>query len=123
MSESMTPAVVSTRGKVSEVANAVVDGWDALMRSAETAIGGDPVGAVATMARVATRAEAEIDYAGWGRGLGRLRRASDVPSRMALSDAIGHAAWQAADGVDAAAIVVCTRTGGTARSVARFRPA
>src|SRR5439155_22666736 len=123
MLESMTHAVVPTRAEVSDVANAVLDGSDALMVSAETAIGADPGGAVATMARVATRAEAEIDYAGWGRGLGRLRRASDVPSRMALSDAIGHAAWQAADGVDAAAIIVCTRSGATARSVARFRPA
>lgn len=123
MLESMTHAVVPTRAEVSDVANAVLDGSDALMLSAETAIGADPVGAVATMARIATRAEAEIDYGAWGRGLGRLRRASDVPHRLALSDAIGHAAWQAADGVDAAAIVVCTRSGATARSVARFRPA
>ncbi|MDP9388220.1 MAG: pyruvate kinase [Actinomycetota bacterium] len=122
MLESMITSLSPTRAEVSDVANAVFDGTDALMLSAETAVGVDPPQAVRTMVRVAERAEREADYAQWGAKLGRLRRKAEVPLRLAITDAVSHAAWQAAASVGAAAIVCCSRSGSTARAVARFRP-
>ncbi len=124
MLESMITAPVPTRAEVSDVANAVFDGTDAVMLSAETAIGHHPVAAVATMARVAERAEREADYVKWGGRLGREQNTliADVSSNARMTAAMTAAAWRAALDVDAAAIICCTRTGSTARSVARFRP-
>jgi pyruvate kinase len=122
MLESMIDAPAPTRAEVSDVANAVFDGTDALMLSGETAIGHDPVNVVATMARIAENAEREANYARWAERLARVerRRAQPLPARTAA--AISHAAWQAARDVDVAAILCCTRSGRTARAMARFRP-
>ena len=122
MLESMIDAPSPTRAEVSDVANAVFDGTDAVMLSAETAIGHDPALVVATMSRIALRAEREASYRQWAERLGRvqLRRASNLRNR--ITESVTHAAWQAADDVEAAAILCCTRTGRTARSMARFRP-
>ncbi|MGK2958316.1 MAG: pyruvate kinase [Acidimicrobiales bacterium] len=124
MLESMIHAPVPTRAEVSDVANAVFDGTDAVMLSAETAIGNHPVAAVATMARVAERAEAEANYVQWGSRLGRQQNAlmADVSSNLRMTAAMTAAAWRAALDIDAAVIICCTRTGSTARAVARFRP-
>lgn len=122
MMESMITAPSPTRAEVSDVANAVFDGTDALMLSAETAIGEDPVNVVRTMARVAERAEREADYAQWADHLGRLQRTSfpDGPDRITM--AITHAAGLAATDAGADAILCCTRSGRTALAMARFRP-
>ncbi len=122
MMESMVTAPSPTRAEVSDVANAVFDGTDALMLSAETAIGVDPVNVVKTMARVAERAERDADYAHWADHLGRLQRTSfpEGPDRITM--AITHAAGLAASDAGADAILCCTRSGRTALAMARFRP-
>ena len=122
MMESMITASSPTRAEVSDVANAVFDGTDALMLSGETAIGADPANVVRTMARVAERAERDADYAHWADHLGRLQRKGlpDGPDRITM--AVTHAAGLAAVDAGADAILCCTRSGRTALAMARFRP-
>jgi pyruvate kinase len=122
MLESMVSAPVPTRAEVTDVANAVLDGSSAVMLSAETAIGHDPVNVVATMARIVERTERDFDYVGWGAGLG-VQQVSGPPSSPGrITAAITGAAWRAAVEQDAAAIIACTRSGATARAISRFRP-
>jgi pyruvate kinase len=120
--ESMITSPSPTRAEVSDIANAVFDGTDALMLSAETAIGVDPVAVVSTMCRVAERAELEAGYAQWATRLGRVqfRSADDTADRITM--AITHAAITAANDAEAAAILCCTQSGRTAAAMARFRP-
>jgi pyruvate kinase len=122
MLESMITAAYPTRAEVSDVANAVFDGTDAVMLSAETAVGADPAEAVAVMASVVARAEQEADYLQWGAKLGKLRRSRPLPTTAKITDATSEGAWRAATNIGAAAIVCCTPSGDTARAVARFRP-
>jgi pyruvate kinase len=122
MLESMVTAPTPTRAEVTDVANAVLDGTSALMLSAETAIGTDPVGVVATMARIAARAEQDFDYLGWGANLGTQQVAGGRASPAGITAATTAAGWRAAIEEDAAAIIACTRSGATARAISRFRP-
>lgn len=123
MLESMIYAPAPTRAEVSDVANAVFDGTDALMLSGETAIGHDPVGTVAAMARIAARAEQEASYVRWAERLAHVERGREHDTLSArTASAMSHAAWQAARDVGAAAILCCTRSGRTAREMARYRP-
>ncbi len=126
MLESMITAPSPTRAEVSDVANAVFDGTDALMLSGETAIGHDPALVVRTMATVAERAESEAAYRQWANRLGRMQQLphhEKMSSIDTITAALTHAASQAAHDADATAILCCTRSGRTARAMARFRPA
>ena len=114
MLESMIHQPRPTRAEISDVANAVYDGSSAIMLSGETAAGEYRVQAVAAMARIAMQAEQKIDY---------IHRVEDDKYLIrSLSEALSHSACLLAHDVNAKAIVVCTRTGGTARMVSRFRP-
>jgi pyruvate kinase len=116
MLESMTRSPLPTRAEVNDVANAVIDGTDALMLSEETAVGLYPTDTVRTMAEVAEAAEcwpgARIDPAG--------AAAANDDDRVAW--AVAHAAVQAAEDLGVGAIVCPTQSGTTARRVAAFRP-
>jgi pyruvate kinase len=124
MLESMVRAPTPTRAEVSDVANAVFDGTSAVMLSAETAIGHDPVAAVRTMARIALRAERDFDHLGWGRSLGRqlTTEASEAQSHDRITAAVSAAGWRAAIDAEVAAIIACTNGGTTPRAISRFRP-
>jgi len=122
MLESMVHAATPTRAEASDIANAVFDGTSSVMLSGETAVGHDPVSAVATMGRIAARADENFDYHGWAGHLAdiSLKISEDAPA--AVSDAMTLAAWRAAHETGAKAIVCLTRTGFTVRSIARLRP-
>jgi pyruvate kinase len=122
MLESMVSAPSPTRAEVSDIANAVFDGTDALMLSAETAVGHDPALVVEMMGRVAERAEAEASYRAWAARLGRIQRTNWESHHDRVTAAVTHAASEAAVDIDATAILCCTGSGRTARAMARFRP-
>jgi pyruvate kinase len=122
MLESMIASPLPTRAEASDVANAVFDGTDAVMLSGETAIGHDPELAVRTMARIVETAEVHADYLAWGGRLGRLQRAAELPEHLDVTAAVTHAAWQVAVELKADAVLCLTRSGLTARAMARFRP-
>lgn len=122
MLESMVTAPSPTRAEVSDVANAVFDGTSAVMLSAESAVGQDPVNAVATMARIADRADQDFDYDAWARRIRLLRSEAlgDGPAR--ITDAMTGATWRAATEMSVDAIICISESGFTVRSIARFRP-
>ena len=122
MLESMVTSPLPTRAEVTDVANAIFDGTDALMLSGETAIGHDPVLTVSTMADIAERAEAEAHYRQWATRLGRVQRESWDSSSDRVTAALTHAASEAAVDLQVSAILCCTNSGRTATAMARFRP-
>lgn len=115
MLESMIESPTPTRAEVSDVANAVYDGADAVMLSAETAAGDWPEEAVAIMDRIATQVERDDAY------LERVRLLDTPPDRT-TADALSHACMTIADTVSVSGIIVFTGSGSTARRVARERP-
>ena len=111
MLESMVSAPRPTRAEASDVANAVLDGADALMLSAETSVGAYPVEAAATMARIIEAAEQDWPFA------------PDPPASVpeTTGSAIARAAGEVGAAVGARALVAFTMTGETARRLARYR--
>jgi pyruvate kinase len=110
MLDSMVNNPRPTRAEVSDVANAILDGTDAVMLSNETAVGNYPVEAVETMATIACRIEQE-------QGTNKLKR-----TKRSITHAISAAVGEIASQLDAAAIMTLTKTGATARNVSKFRP-
>jgi pyruvate kinase len=105
-----------TRAEASDVANAILDGTDAVMLSGETAVGRYPVEAVETMAVIASNAEAHMPY-------GRLLHGeSQTRNSGTITEAISRAAVEIASEIEARAIITATMSGATARMVARHRP-
>lgn len=113
MLESMIEKPRPTRAEISDVANAVYDGTSAIMLSGETAMGRYPVAAVEAMSRIAEETEKDIDYA-------KRFRNSNFKIRNTI-DAVSHSTAALSIDIDARLIVVCTRSGATARMVSRFR--
>ncbi|MGB7420102.1 MAG: pyruvate kinase [Erythrobacter sp.] len=116
MLESMIESPMPTRAEVSDVANAVYDGADAVMLSAESAAGEWPEESVAMMHRIAAQVERDEGYTARVRFL-------DTPPDATTSDALAHSCMTIADTVPIRAITVFTASGSTARRVARERPA
>ena len=114
MLESMIKQPRHTRAEISGVANAVYDGSSAIMLSGETAAGAYPVEAVKAMSKIAMQAEENTNY---------IAHIDEKEYKITkLSEALAHSACTLAHDIGAKVIVVCTRTGGTARTVSRFRP-
>lgn len=113
MLDSMVTNPRPTRAEVSDVANAILDGTDAVMLSNETAVGNYPVEAVATMARIAERIEQE-----------QINTSSRLGTddKRSIPNAISQAVGQIAENLGAAAIMTLTQTGATARNVSKYRP-
>jgi pyruvate kinase len=116
MLESMVETPFPTRAEVSDVANAIYDGTDAVMMSAETSIGAYPVEAARMMASIAREAEKTIRHEGYK---GLPRNSGHAPS---YAETMADVAYRCARQQNAVAIVVFTATGSSARLVSRTRP-
>src|SRR5438094_2826518 len=114
MLESMIHNATPTRAEVSDVANAIYDGSDAVMLSAETSVGNATVEAVNFMSRIAAEAERSLR----ARGVQEIQRRSNPTYAEILADAAYHAARDAS----VSAIVVFTASGSSARLISRYRP-
>ncbi len=114
MLESMILHPRPTRAETSDVANAIMDGTDAVMLSGETASGGYPVEAVRTMVKIASDVEKS--------GLWQIPYREPTKKRSSIAGAVAEAACHAAAAVNARAIVVFTQSGGTAALIAKNRP-
>ncbi len=115
MLESMISTSRPTRAEVTDVANAVLDGTDAVMLSAETAVGDHPEEAVSAMDRIARAVEASQYYQD-------LPKIGFRTSESSISNAAALAAAKAADALGIAKIIAFTKTGNTARLLSRYRP-
>jgi pyruvate kinase len=117
MLDSMIHSPRPTRAEASDVANAILDGTDALMLSGETSIGSYPVEAVRTMVRIAREVERESEGTP-ARGYHPVKGGA----ARAIANAVGHSARDVAHHLDAAAIVTPTVSGYTARVMSGYRP-
>ena len=112
MLDSMANSPRATRAEISDVANAILDGTDAVMLSNETAVGNYPVEAVATMARIACRIEHD-------QAIGQV---TSHDTGRSIPSAISQAVDKIAEQLGAGAIMTLTKSGSTARNVSKFRP-
>lgn len=112
MLRSMVEAPRPTRAEATDVANAVLDGADALMLSEETASGNYPVEAVQYMVRIIESTEKRYPH----------KKYLQIMPRNTISDSVSHVSCILADNLNAAAIIATTRSGSTAMNISRFRP-
>ncbi len=115
MPDSMIKNPRPPRAEATDVANAIYDGTSAIMLSGETAAGLYPIEAVKTMARIAMKTEADIDYV-------HRFAIGDYNTRRDITAAISHATVTSSHDLEASAIITVTKSGGTARMIARYRP-
>lgn len=115
MLESMVNAARPTRAEVTDVANAIFDGTDATMLSAETSIGKYPVSAVRTMAKIARATESKLPY-------DYLMGERRMWIERETDELISYSACHTADSLGAVAIVAFTQSSSTARRVSKYRP-
>ncbi len=115
MLESMVNMATPTRAEVTDVANAIFDGADAVMLSAETSIGKHPVQTVQMMSRIAAEAERKLPY-------DVLLRERGLQLGSQIDEAISYDACRTAYQLGARAIVAFTRSGSTACRVSKYRP-
>jgi pyruvate kinase len=115
MLESMVDSPWPTRAEVTDIANSIFDGTDAIMLSEETAVGRYPVEAVKVMTRVALETEPALPYK-------KIMAEKGADLEPVTDDAISYAACHTAHQLGAAAIVAFTMSGSTARRVAKYRP-
>ena len=115
MLDSMIRNPRPTRAEVTDVANAIFDGTDAIMLSGETAAGKYPLESVKTMASIAIRAEQTLDYEELLKTKVKLRQ-------LNITNAISHATCTTAIDLKASAIITATASGYTARMVSSYRP-
>ena len=116
MLESMINNVNPTRAEVNDIANAIYDGVDAVMLSAETAVGKYPTESVEMMSSIAYTVEADLDPLNFSRYIPDKVRKSDRRS------SICHAAMNISNDLDIKAIIVMTESGSTAIKMAQYRP-
>jgi pyruvate kinase len=117
MLESMIDNPRPTRAEASDVANAIYDGSDAVMLSAESAAGKYPVQSVAMMAKIVTETEHQMRIAERVPQLARVR-----PDRLSVAETICESMAHAAQDLDIGAIAIFTETGATARLLSKYRP-
>ena len=115
MLDSMQRNPRPTRAEASDVANAILDGTDAIMLSGETAAGMYPVESVETMNKIAVRTEKAVDYRSI---VGKLSKKRDVN----MTDAIGQAVAHTSLNLNIKAVIAPTESGHTARIISKFRP-
>ena len=113
MLESMIQNPTPTRAEVSDIANAIFDGTDAIMLSGETSVGAYPVEAVRTMARIAETIESSLTGSG---------QYIEVIPEYNIGNSVAHAACQLAQNIKAKAIICFTEHGFTARLISKYRP-
>lgn len=115
MLESMQKNPRPTRAEVSDVANAIFDGTDAIMLSGESAAGQYPLEAVETMARIARRTEQALDHQ-------EIIARAMASSERNVASAMGLAVADTVEDLGAQAVIACTQSGATARAISKYRP-
>lgn len=114
MLESMVKNPVPTRAEISDIANAIIDGTDAIMLSEETTLGEFPIAAVEIMTKVALRVEKEVF---------NRDTIAEYEISHGITDVISQSAVRATHNLEASLIIALTRQGRTPRMISRYRPA